>query len=153
MNATKYTLIFVMMYLLSGCSSAPPSIYVQECMRTTERMSSARWDCIQQANIKKQQDENRQVEQAQRNKQLAEIENLRIRCDAFGFKRNTTEHSQCMYNLQRQDIDNNFRAAQVNQENERIRQQSLRDFNEAIKPPAFLPLQCPSGMMRNGKCQ
>ena len=132
-------LIILLVATLTGCGSTPPSYYVQQCFNTTERMSAARWSCIQEANVKEQQDLARQQQQAQ-------IESLRARCDAFGFQRNTPNHSQCMFNLQKQDDNNNFRAAQVNQENARIRQQALRDMNDALKPPQFITPVCP-GML------
>ncbi|MEY4725745.1 MAG: hypothetical protein RLZ36_372 [Pseudomonadota bacterium] len=44
------------------------------------------------------------------------------------------------------------RTNQENMEAARIRQQAWRDFNEGIKPPAFAPVPCQSGTMRNGRC-
>ena len=143
MKKSIYLLAVVVSALLYGCGTSQRSAYVQQCMSTTERMSGARWECLKQAEIREQQDKDRQAQQAQ-------VESLRARCDAYGFRRNTAEHSQCMYGLQKQDIDSNFRAAQIEQENARIRQKALRDMNDALKPPAFIPPPCNGGML-NGK--
>ena len=133
---------------ITGCGSITPDhqARIDTCSREANAYSvsqrignGAYWSCLER-------EENNQNAQTQRNEQQAQIESLRTRCDAFGFQRNTPNHSQCMYNLQRQDIDANFRAAQINQENARIRQQALRDMNEALKPPQFITPVCP-GML------
>ena len=134
---------------LAGCSSAPRSPEAEECMRNTERMSSARWNCLTQAEQKVSQ---RTYQQQKYNREQEELQTLQRKCDSYGIKRGTPDYSQCLMNVQKQEADNNYRNAQLNQEQERIRQQSLRDFNDAIKPPPFAPLPCPSGMMRGGKC-
>ena len=135
--------------LLSGCGSIPPDqqARINTCSNEANANSasqrignSAYWNCLNR-------EEAKDYQKAQKNQQQAQIESLRTRCDAFGFQRNTPNHSQCMFNLQRQDADAGFRAAQINQENARIRQQSLRDMNEALKPPAFIPPPCNGGMM------
>jgi hypothetical protein len=149
MNKTLLVFIAITTVVLTGCGSSPRSPEAEQCMRSTERMSSDRWNCLTEAS---RQSEARTIQQQRNNREVEELHSLRRRCDGFGFRNGTPEYSQCLMKLQQQDNENRFRAAQVNQEQEKIRQQSLRDFNDAIKPPAFAPLPCPSGMMRGGKC-
>lgn len=149
MNKVKLGLLASVFLLLSGCGSSPRSPEAEQCMRTTERMSSERWNCLTEAS---QQSQQRSYQQQRNNQEVEELHRLRKRCESYGFRAGSSEFSQCLMKLQQQETENRFRATQINQEQEKIRQQSLRDFNEAIKPPAFAPLPCPSGVMRNGKC-
>ena len=143
-----YFFVILSVIFATGCGTTSPALQSQidTCSREANAYSagqrignSAYWNCLER-------EERKESQRVQRNEQQAQIESLRTRCDAFGFQRNTPSHSQCMYNLQRQDIDANFRAAQINQENARIRQQALRDMNDALKPPQFITPVCP-GML------
>ena len=90
-------------------------------MQTTEPMAAARWSCNQDENTRDQQDLARQ-------KQSAKIEMFRQRCDGYGFKRGTTEFSQCLQQAgQQQTMDN---AVQL-QANELNRQNQERLFRKS----------------------
>ena len=138
-----FYMIFIVIFI-AGCGTPPmQKARIETCSREANAYSAGQrfgnsvyWSCLER-------EENKQKVEAQLIEQQAQIESLRRRCDAFGFQRNTANYSQCMMDLQRQDIDAKFKAIEINQENARIRQKALRDMNEALKPPQFITPICP----------
>lgn len=112
-------LITLLVATLSGCSSTPSSYYAQQCINTTERMSAARWSCIQDANARDQQDLARQ-------KQMAKVEMFRQRCDGYGFRRGTTEFSQCLQQAEQQQTMDNAVQMQANELNRQNQERLFR---------------------------
>ena len=79
----------VLISLLSACSSGPSSAYVEQCLRETERLTRARFACIDQASSRERDDRARE-------QQETKLQGYAAKCDSYGFKRGTNQFAQCL---------------------------------------------------------
>jgi hypothetical protein len=88
-----------------------------------------------------------EVQQERYRRELAAKEKVASKCDGYGFNRNTTEHSNCMLQIDTADkLEQQSRDAQYRQEQllKKIEQQqaldslnnSLQNINRSINPPS-----------------
>ena len=143
----NYSFMILSVIFFTGCGTTSPNLQSQiaTCSRETNAYSvgqrlgnGAYWSCLDR-------EENKDRYREQQQQQQAKSDMFRNSCLSFGFQVGTSSFANCMMTQQQQDNENKFRAAQIEQENARIRQQSLRDMNEALKPQFITPV-CP-GML------
>ena len=146
MKKAYFLFVLAVITILSGCAVAPDQqARINKCSRENNAYTAGErignggyWSCLSR-------EENNDRFREQQQQQQAKNEMFRNSCLSFGFQTGTSAFANCMMTQQQQDNENRFRAVQIEQENARIRQQSLRDLNEALKPPQFTPV-CP-GML------
>ena len=120
MQISNFILI-ILVTVITACSSGPQSVYVEDCKNSTPAASSARWNCLTQASEKEQQQKIQQ-------QQIARMESFKSRCDAYGFKRGTTEFAQCLQQAEaQQSMDNSIQMQQF----EIDRRSSQENFRKA----------------------
>ncbi|CAN1538385.1 hypothetical protein MCEMIEM12_01649 [Burkholderiaceae bacterium] len=111
-----YSLTLIVMF---GCSTGTKSLHVEHCLRTTEKASGARWRCLDNARVKDQHDRVRE-------RQMAEMEELRDTCDKYGFKRGTTEFSNCLQQAASQKKMDDALMMQANELNRQNQERQMR---------------------------
>ena len=78
---------------------------------STPARTSERWNCLTEARDKERQ---AQVQQ----QQMSKLQYFQSRCDAYGFKRGTTEFAQCLQQAEaQQSMDNSIQMQQIQNNN------------------------------------
>ena len=96
----KSALIFSAL-LLQGCSSIDTPYkqqLVDQCLRSTQPRTSARWDCISRSNDQAVAQQARDDQEQQRRAEVARVDQVKQRCAVYGFQPGTPAFSQCLQN-------------------------------------------------------
>jgi hypothetical protein len=138
----KYLIYFFIATLLGCAVSGEHGDRIKTCSREANAYSpgqrignSAYWSCLER-------EEKRQTQQKTDQQQAVYLRQLQNRCDAFGFQRGTTAHSNCMLNQQQQDNLTLQNAQLIQLQQQQQSQQQLNDAVRLLNPPRPAPLTC-----------
>lgn len=128
MKIIRYLALALGLFALAGCGSTPEQ---------RARYAQEQQDRAYQAQMERQRNQERWAD------------GLKEQCRSYGFREGTTEFSQCLMQTDQQKRAANAAAFA---EQDRQREQLFQTARDLAKPPAFAPVPCNSGVMRNGRC-